>query len=67
VLERLYWANPQTAMLADEAIEAQLHPDLWGAVRFSANSGSKGKPDLDMEKKLGGELDDDFELDPDEK
>ena len=67
VLERVYWANAQTAMLADEAIEAQLHPDLWGAVRFSAGSGSKGKPDLDMEKKLGGELDDDFKLDPDEE
>jgi hypothetical protein len=66
VLERVYWANPQTAMLADEAIEAQLHPDLWGAVRFSAGSGSKGKPELDMETKLGGD-DDDFKLDPDEE
>jgi hypothetical protein len=65
VLERVYWANPQTAMLADEAIEAQLHPDLWGTVRFSAGSGSKGKPELDMEKKPGD--DDDFKLDPDEE
>lgn len=67
VLERVYWANAQTAVLSDEAIEAQLHPDLWGAVRFSAGSGPKGKPELDMENKLGGELDDDFKLDPDEE
>ena len=67
VLERLYWANPQTKMLSDEAIEAKLHPDLWGTVRFATGSGRKGQPDLDMEKKLGGELDDDFELDPDEE
>ena len=67
VLERLYWANPQTRMLSDEAIEAKLHPDLWGTVRFATGSGRKGQPDLDMEKKLGGELDDDFELDPDEE
>jgi len=66
VLERLYWANPQTAMLADEAIEAQLHPDLWGAVRFSANSGSKGKPEFDMEKKLDAGADDDLDIDLDE-
>jgi hypothetical protein len=65
VLQRLYWANPQTAMLSDEPIEAQLHPDLWGTVRFSAGGGSKGKPELDMETKLGG--DDDFKLDPDEE
>ena len=67
MLERLYWANPQTKMLSDEAIEAKLHPDLWGTVRFATGSGRKGQPDLDMEKKLGGELDDDFELDPDEE
>jgi len=63
VLERLYWANSQTAILADEAIESQLHPDLWGTVRFAATAGRKGQPELDMEKSLGGELDDDFDLD----
>ncbi|MEI6256242.1 MAG: hypothetical protein WCQ77_06330 [Planctomycetota bacterium] len=62
VIERRYWANPQTAILADEAIESQLHPDLWGTVRFSATADRKGQPELDMEKKLGGELEDDFDL-----
>jgi hypothetical protein len=65
VLERVYWANAQTAILADEAIESQLHPELWGAVRFSAGTGRKGLPDLDMEKTLGDESDDEFQLDPD--
>ena len=62
VIERRYWANPQTAILSDEAIESQLHPDLWGTVRFSATADRKGQPELDMEKKLGGELEDDFDL-----
>jgi hypothetical protein len=62
VLERVYWANAQTAILSDEAIESQLHPDLWGTVRFSAAAGRKGQPQLDLDKPLGGELDDDVSL-----
>lgn len=34
VMQRVYWANTQTAVIADEAIESQLHPNLWGIVRF---------------------------------
>ncbi len=49
VLQRLYWANSQTAVLADEAIESQLHPDLWGMVRFqpSAEHQSQSKQNID--------------------
>jgi len=65
VMQRLYWANAQTAILADEAHESQLHPDLWGTVRFSATAGRKGQPELDMEEKLGGELEGDFDLEED--
>ena len=67
VLERVYWANPQTAMLADEAIEAELHPELWGTLRFSAGSGSRGKPEVDLEASLGGPPAGDFEFDLDEE
>jgi len=65
VMQRLYWANAQTAILVDEALESQLHPDLWGTIRFSATAGRKGRPDFDMEKELGGELEDDFDLEED--
>ena len=36
VLRRLYWANKNTHILADEAAEAQIQPDLWGHVIFKA-------------------------------
>jgi hypothetical protein len=62
VLQRLYWANAQRAMISDEAIEAQLHPDLWGLVRFSTETGRKGQPEFDPEKTLGGKEGDDFKL-----
>jgi hypothetical protein len=62
VLERVYWANAQTAILSDEAIESRLHPDLWGTVRFSAAAGRKGQPQLDLDGGLGGELDGDVSL-----
>jgi len=67
VIERRYWANPQTRMLSDEAIEAQLHPDLWGLVRFSTETGRKGQPDFDMEKTLGGDADEDSKFDLDDE
>ena len=63
VIQRLYWANAQTAMLSDEPTEAQLHPDLWGLVRFSTGAGRKGQPDSDMEKTLGGNEGDDLKVD----
>jgi hypothetical protein len=49
VLQRAYWANSQTTILADEALEAQLHPDLWGMIRFlpDAERRNSGKQDLD--------------------
>ncbi|MHC4885581.1 MAG: hypothetical protein ACYTGH_10900 [Planctomycetota bacterium] len=39
VLRRLYWANKNTHILADEAAEAQIQPSLWGHVIFSTKSG----------------------------
>ena len=66
VLARAYWANTQTQMLSDEPIESQLHPDLWGILRFTADSGPKGKPEFDMEKKLDAGADDDLDIDLDE-
>ena len=38
VLQRVYWANKATAIVSDVAAEADLHPDLWGFVRFSAQA-----------------------------
>lgn len=37
VVERLYWANKATAILADAPSEARLHPDLWGFALFHDN------------------------------
>ncbi len=51
--QRLYWANPQTAIVSDEAAEAMLHPDLWGYVRFSGKIGKEGlESALDVEKTM---------------
>ena len=38
VLRRDYWANKATAITADAPSEAELHPDLWGHVRFHAET-----------------------------
>lgn len=54
VLQRLYWANSQTAILADEAIESQLHPDLWGIVRFLPSEGHRGKGAQNLDDLLDG-------------
>lgn len=50
VMQRLYWANPQTGIVADEAAEAMLRPDLWGTVRFSDRTSPKGQPELKIEQ-----------------
>ena len=34
VLRREYWANKATQITADAPSEAELHPELWGHVRF---------------------------------
>ncbi|PAW86750.1 MAG: hypothetical protein B9S33_07390 [Pedosphaera sp. Tous-C6FEB] len=34
VLRREYWANKATQIIADAPSEAELHPELWGHVRF---------------------------------
>jgi len=34
VLQREYWANKVTQITADAPSEAELHPDLWGHIRF---------------------------------
>ena len=36
VLRREYWANKATQITADAPSEAELHPELWGHVRFHA-------------------------------
>ena len=63
VMQRLYWANAQTAIVADEAFESQLHPELWGFLRFSTATGSKGQPEFDLENPLGGDATAEFSLD----
>jgi hypothetical protein len=45
VLQRLYWANPLTAIVSDEAAESMLHPDLWGLVRFKGAGAAGDAPD----------------------
>lgn len=54
VLQRLYWANSQTAILADEALESRLHPDLWGAVRFLPGAGHRGQSNQNLDDLLDG-------------
>ncbi|MFP4028132.1 MAG: hypothetical protein ACLFWL_10100 [Candidatus Brocadiia bacterium] len=34
VMERIYWANQATSILADTPSEARLEPDMWGYVQF---------------------------------
>jgi hypothetical protein len=38
VLRRLYWSNKATNIVADAPSEARLHPDLWGHIRFHAET-----------------------------
>ena len=56
VTQRLYWANAQTGILADEAIESQLHPDLWGTLRFLPNPEQKTAPKVDLDDLLNGKV-----------
>ncbi|MBI2192568.1 MAG: hypothetical protein HYU36_11350 [Planctomycetes bacterium] len=51
VLQRLYWSNPQTSIVSDEAAEATLHPELWGTVKFRGRSDKEAAPELDLQKK----------------
>jgi hypothetical protein len=45
VLRREYWANKATQIIADAPSEAELHPGLWGHIRFHAeNAGSRLDP-----------------------
>ena len=36
VLRREYWSNKATHITADAPSEAELHPELWGHIRFHA-------------------------------
>ena len=45
VLQRVYWANKATAIVSDVSYESQLHPDLWGFVRFSGKAGEGWRPE----------------------
>jgi len=38
VLRRLYWSNKATTIIADAPSEARLQPDLWGHIRFHAET-----------------------------
>ena len=38
VMQRLYWSNGATGIIADVPSEARLHPDLWGYVLFHDRS-----------------------------
>jgi hypothetical protein len=42
VLRREYWANKATQITADAPSEAELHPDLWGHIRFHAETANAG-------------------------
>lgn len=67
VLQRLYWANGNTGIVADVPSEARLQPDLWGYVLFrdhkagdAAEPGSK-PDDLLGPKETEDDLIKDFE------
>jgi|GEM_PF-3653671 len=62
-MQGLSWANAQTAIVADEAFESQLHPELWGFLRASTATVSKGQPKFDLENPLGGDATAEFSLD----
>ena len=47
VLQRISWSNKATSILADVALEAALHPELWGHARFSGADASRAAPSLD--------------------
>jgi len=62
VLQRQYWANQSTRIIADEASEAQLSPGLWGYVLFAGKTtsqldqlGSDNVLDGDKGKKMSDE------------
>lgn len=64
--QRLYWANPQTSIVSDEAAEALLQPDLWGWVRFAgASEGAGNEPGgaLEPMRPGGGKVKDELDLD----
>ena len=63
VMQRLYWANQQTSVVSDEALESQLHPDLWGVLRFSSGSGRKGQPNLGTENSRKNDILNELKLD----
>lgn len=65
VLKRLYWANKATAILSDEAAEAQITPKLWGHVIFHEKRQNRfGTPGMDLlELDTSGEMTDEDVLD----
>ena len=46
-MQRISWSNKATSILADVALEAALHPELWGHARFSGADTSRAVPSLD--------------------
>jgi hypothetical protein len=65
VLGRNYWANKATSILSDAPSEAALHPDLWGYVRFRAQSRDAAgiaDPDDLLRSKRGPDDDDLIDL-----
>jgi hypothetical protein len=60
VLQRVYWANKATAVVADAPSEAQLNPHLWGHLRFfgvkSSASDRLGDVELGGGRKPGKEV-----------
>ena len=55
VMQRLYWANQQTSVVADEAAESQLHPEAWGSLRFDGEAASTAPAARDPESILAPE------------
>lgn len=60
VLQRVYWANKATAVVADAPSEAQLNPHLWGHVRFfgvkASASDRLGEVELGSGRKSGKDV-----------
>ena len=44
VMQRIYWSNKATGIIADAPSEAALRPDLWGHIRFHDEYAAK--PDI---------------------